>query len=250
VPASRRLLILGGTTEAGALAERIVGRYGSAVDVVTALAGRLPATAARAGRLRVGGFGGADGLAGYLKRKSVDLVIDATHPFAARISRHAAAACEQTGIARLMLVRPPWRPRPGDAWVEADDAAAAAEVVAGVARRAFLTTGPGSLDAFAGIRNVHFLVRVFAPLAEPLPLTDAGMLVARPPFTVEREQALLLEHRIDTLVTKNSGGPTESKLTAARATGTKVVMIARPPLPEGARVETVEDALDWIARAS
>jgi precorrin-6A/cobalt-precorrin-6A reductase len=174
-------------------------------------------------------------------------VVDATHPFAAVISANAEAACRAFGTPRLMLIRPPWQPEPGDRWREVADTAEAAATIAAIARRAFLTTGPGELDAFAGIAHVWFLVRLFMQPAAPLALINHETVVARPPFTVAGERALLQAHGIDTLVTKQSGGPTEAKLGAAREVGCQVVVIRRPPPPPGRSVETVAEALEWVS---
>lgn len=248
--ARRRLLILGGTAEAAALARALAARFGDRLDVVTSLAGRLATRPDLPGRLRVGGFGGAAGLAVYLRAEAIDLLIDATHPFAAAISGHAAEACAVAEVPRLMLVRPPWRPAGGDRWIEAADAADAARRLPGLGRSAFLSTGLGEMPAFAGLDGIRFLVRLFAPAAGPVPLTDSEVIIDRPPFSVEGETALLSDHRIEVLVTKNSGGgATEAKLTAARALGLPVLIIARPPLPDGERVASVEQALNWSEAA-
>lgn len=232
------------------MARALAARSGEGLDIVTSLAGRLATRPDLPGRLRVGGFGGAAGLATYLRAEAIDLLIDATHPFAAVISRHAAEACALAEVPRLMLVRPPWRPTSGDRWIEAPDTREAARLLPGLGRSAFLSTGAGDVAAFADVAGVRFLVRLFAPPAEPLPLADAEVVVDRPPFSVEGETALLSDHRIDVLVTKNSGGgATEAKLTAARALGLPVLMIDRPPLPEGERVETVGQAMDWAEAA-
>lgn len=257
-PRRRRVLILGGTAEALALADVVHARHRDRLTVITSLAGRIAPGRDRRGELRIGGFGGADGLARYLRAEAITAVVDATHPFAARISGHAADACAAAGVPRLMLVRPEWRPEPdtewpgrdwpGGDWIKATDFADAAAIVARTARRAWLTTGPGALDHFAGIAGVWFLVRLFQAPEAPLPLAGAAVIVARPPFTVDDERRVLSGHGIDTLVTKNAGGPLAAKLEAARAEGVRVVMIARPPAPAGERVETVDDALAWIAR--
>lgn len=243
----RRLLILGGTAEAAALAREAGRRFADRLEVTTSLAGRLTPSRALAGRVRVGGFGGAGGLIDYLRSAGIDLLIDATHPFAEAISRHAAIACEETATRRLVLVRPPWRRGPGDRWEEVGDAREAAALLARIGRRVFLTTGPGSVDAFAGLGGIWFLVRLFAPPPAPLSLTEHRVLVARPPFEVASETALFERHRIDTLVSKQSGGPTDAKLAAARHVGARVVLIRRPPPPPGEIVETVDAALQWLA---
>ncbi len=244
----RRLLILGGTSEALALADEADRRFGERIEVISSLAGRIEPGRDRRGGLRIGGFGGADGLARYLHEEAINLVVDATHPFADRISVHAAEASAATDIPRLILVRPQWRPQDGEHWLDAESFTAAAEMVSRTARRAWLTTGPGGISAFGWVSSVWFLVRLFQRPDAVLPLRNYEVVVSRPPFPVADERALLVRHRIDTLVTKNSGGPLAGKLEAARAEGVRVVMIARPPAPSGERVETVHAALVWLAR--
>jgi precorrin-6A/cobalt-precorrin-6A reductase len=244
---AKKVLILGGTAEAARLARRAVDAFGTRATIITSLAGRTRTRADLPGRVRVGGFGGAEGLADYLEADAIDVVIDATHPFAAAISGHAAVACARTGVPRLALVRPPWRLDPGTAWREVDDLKAAATALAGAAKRAFLTTGRGGLEAFAAVPDAWFLVRLMEAPERPLPLPDHQVIVQRPPFTVDSEKTLMREHRIDTLVAKNSGGITEAKITAARDLGVRVVLIRRPPPPPGDAVETVDAALAWLA---
>jgi precorrin-6A/cobalt-precorrin-6A reductase len=239
-------LILGGTTEACALAHAVIETFGAAIDVVTSLAGRIAPRHQIPGRLRVGGFGGVPGLVRYLEEERIDAVIDATHPFAAAISANACAACTLAGIPRLALVRPPWQPAPGDRWRETGSMAEAAALLRGRARRAFLTTGPGGIAAFSAVGAVWFLVRVFTPPPAPLDLSRHAVIVARPPFTVASELALFRRHRIDTLVTKQSGGPIEAKLAAAREAGAEVIMVRRPPPPPGEVVVSVPQALGWL----
>jgi precorrin-6A/cobalt-precorrin-6A reductase len=248
--AKQRLLILGGTAEAAELARSTVAAFGDRLDMTTSLAGRLPSRPNLPGHIRVGGFGGAAGLVDYLRAERVDLLVDATHPFAAIISDNAAEACARIGVPRLMLVRPEWRPGPDDRWLEVASLGEAAALLPGIARRVFLTTGPGGIEAFAG-SDCWFLVRLFAPSSTPLSLREHEIIVARPPFTREGERALMRRHRIDTLVTKNSGGPTEAKLAAARNLGLPVVIIRRPPPPDGYAGETsgnIDDAVAWIGR--
>lgn len=242
-----RLLILGGTTEAARLAAAVHERWPSdRLAVITSHAGRIAPLQPPPGALRVGGFGGVGGLAAYLRDEAIDALIDATHPFAAVISLNAAEACRQSTIARLMLIRPAWQPDPSDRWTEVADMAAAAAALRQESRRVFLTTGPGSLSAFSGFTDLWFLVRLFQPPATPLPIAHHAVVVARPPFTVASETELMRQHRIDTLVSKNSGGPTEAKLAAARAARIRVVMVARPAAPVGERVATVAEAIDWL----
>jgi precorrin-6A/cobalt-precorrin-6A reductase len=244
---AERLLILGGTAEAAALARAAHAAFAPDVEFITSLAGRTASPPRLPGRVRVGGFGGAEGVAAYLRAERIALVIDATHPFAATISAHAAAACAATGTPRLLLLRPPWQARPGDKWHEVADMAEAARLVAATARRAFLTVGPGGLSAFAGLGHVFFLVRLSQPPIDPPRLASHKLIVARPPFAIEAERALFAGESIDTLVSKQSGGPTEAKLAAAREVGASVVMIRRPEKPAGDRVATVPDAIAWLA---
>lgn len=237
-----RILILGGTAEAAALARALAGR-----DVITALAGRTAARPDVPGRVRVGGFGGADGLAAFLRDEGITAVIDATHPFAARISDHAARACTLTGRPRLRLARPEWPRQPGDRWIAADSMADAAARLPGLGRRAFLTVGIQEVAAFAGLTGLWFLVRLIA--AQPLPLADYTVVTGRGPFGEAAELALLRAHAIDVLVTKASGGPaTHGKIAAARALGLPVLMVRRPPPPPGAAVGTVAEAVAWLDR--
>ncbi len=246
---AKKVLILGGTAEAARLARRAMDAFGDRAQIITSLAGRTRTRADLPGRVRVGGFGGAQGLADYLKAEAIDAVIDATHPFAAAISAHAAAACGEAGVPRLVLVRAPWRPKPGHAWTDVDDVNAAADALVGVAKRAFLTTGRGGLEPFAIVPDVWFLVRLMEAPEKPLPLPNHRIIVQRPPFTLDSERALLAEHRIDTLVAKNSGGITEAKIDAALAMGVRVVLIRRPPPPPGETVETVDAALAWVGKS-
>lgn len=242
-----RLLLLGGTREAADLAAAAAAD--PRLEVISSLAGRTRRPAPIAGAVRVGGFGGADGLARYLAAEKVDLLVDATHPFAATMSRHAAAAAATAGVPRLTVVRPPWQAAPGDNWIAVVDAAAAAAALVGHAHRAFLTVGRREIPAFAELPEIWFLVRLIDPPERPLALARHQVVIGRPPFAEADEIALLRHHRIDTLVAKNSGGEwTHGKITAARRLGLPVVMLDRPPPPSGATVTGVADALAWIDR--
>jgi precorrin-6A/cobalt-precorrin-6A reductase len=244
----RNLLILGGTGEAAALARGALARFGDRMRVTTALAGRTRHPGPIAGEARIGGFGGAAGLASYVVDLEIDRLIDATHPFAAAISRAARLAAEEAGVPRLMLLRPPWRRDPLDRWIEVDSVAAAARLVARVGRRAWLTVGAGGLDAFTASDGVHFVVRLIDRPRRELPLPRYELVLGRGPFSVAGERQLLTRHRIDVLVCKASGGAaTEAKLIAARELGLPVIMVRRPPAEPGDAVETVEAALDWLA---
>lgn len=243
-----RLLILGGTAEAVALARGVAERFGNRLEMTTALAGRTEQPGPLPGNLRIGGFGGAAGLAAYLAEAAVDLLIDATHPFADSIARHARLAAEQAGVPRLVLERPPWRRHPLDRWIEVEDFSGAAAAVARVGRRCFLTVGASELGAFAGLSRVHFVVRLIDPPKQALPFASCEVVLGRGPFTLAGEHELLRRHGIDVLAAKASGGAaTEAKVIAARELGLPVVMLRRPKPEPGRRVGTVEAALAWIA---
>ena len=243
------LLILGGTGEAAGLAEAALGRFGDAMSITTALAGRTRHPGPIAGEVRIGGFGGPEGLAEYLLERQVDRLIDATHPFAAEISRTARLGAGWAGVPRLVLLRPPWRPHPLDRWIEVDSIEAAALLVGRVGRRAWLTVGAGSLAAFASVSGVDFVVRLIDQPRERLPLESHAVVLGRGPFSLAGERQLLRHHAIDVLVCKASGGAaTEAKLIAARELGLPVIMVRRPPREPGPTVATIEAALDWLAR--
>jgi precorrin-6A/cobalt-precorrin-6A reductase len=240
-----RVLILGGTAEASGLAHALAGD--TRIAAITSLAGRTRAPAALPGEVRVGGFGGPEALAEYLRSEKIDLAVDATHPFAARISRNAAQACEAAGVPRLLLARPPWTAQAGDNWIPAADAAAAAGALPGLGDRVFLAIGRQELAAFAGLTDHWFLVRLVEQPEAPPPLTDYRLVLGRGPFAVEAERDLLREHKIEAVVSKNSGGTGASaKIAAARELGLPVVMIERPPAPESETAESIEAALAWI----
>ena len=240
---SSHVLILGGTAEARELAARLGSRAG--VRVTTSLAGRVSRPGPVDGDVRVGGFGGAEGLAAWLRAHRVDAMVDATHPFAARITANAARAAALTAVPIVVLRRPGWRAGRGDRWHAAASLAEAADLLPRLGRRVFLTTGRLEIEAFAHLADLHFVVRSVEPPEPPMP-PDTRTLTARGPFTVEGETALLRAHRIDVLVTKDSGGAaTAAKLTAARELGLPVVVVRRPPLPEG--VTAVPDVTGALA---
>ena len=242
------VLILGGTGEARELAA-LLASPGDLV-VVSSLAGRVRNPALPAGEVRIGGFGGIDGLAGWLRDQRVRAVVDATHPFAQTISANAAAACARTGTPLLALVREPWAPGPGDRWHEAESLDAAAQALSALGRRVFLTTGRQGLAAFAAVPDLWFLIRCVDPPDGPLPAARE-VILARGPYDAAAELELMRRHRIDVLVTKNSGGPlTEGKLAAARQLSLPVVMVRRPPRPGGARCASVTQAADWVRQAA
>ena len=223
-------------------------------DVVTSLAGRTRRPAAIPGRVRAGGFGGVEGLSAWLEAEGVNIVVDATHPYAATISRHARLACGALDVPRIQLWRPAWSPVEGDDWTAVGSMEAAADAIAGSPVSAtgcvFLTIGARDLQAFGLLRTIRFLVRLVDAPPAPLPLANSDLLLDRGPFTVENERALFHEHGVELLVSKNSGGAaTYSKLAAAREHGVPVVMVNRPDPEPGRRVETAEEVLRWLATA-
>jgi precorrin-6A/cobalt-precorrin-6A reductase len=238
-----QVLVLGGTGEARRLAEGLVA---AGVPVLSSLAGRVAEPVLPEGPVRVGGFGGAEGLAAWLVEHRPAAVVDATHPFAAQITDNAVRAAAATGTPLLRLQRPGWTPGPGDTWRFVDSSTEAAQAVAGY-RSVFLTTGRQGVRAFADLPG-RVLVRSVDPPDEPLP-AGATLLLARGPFSVADELALMREHAVDVVVTKDSGGHlTEAKLTAARELGIPVVLVRRPPLPVGVvTVATVAQAMTWLS---
>ena len=240
------LLVLGGTSEGYELTRALHGIAG--FRIVTSLAGRTRRPRLPAGDVRIGGFGGAGGLAAFLRERRIAAVINATHPFAATMGWNAAAACQELGVPLLRLERPAWRPGPGDRWLEFGEWAEAAQLIAAKARRVLLAIGRQELDAFAALEDVWFLIRsVEAPDPMP-PFRQAELLLARGPFDLAGERALLVERRIDTIVCKNSGGAaTEAKLIAARELGLRVAMKRRPTGPEVPTVSSVPEALGWLS---
>ncbi len=240
-----KLLILGGTTEASALAVRLAER--SDIAVILSLAGRTSQPKSAPVPARVGGFGGVDGLKAWIAAQNIDAVIDATHPFAAVISGSAAAACGALCRPLLALRRPPWEAGAGDRWIEAGTMDAAVAALGETPRRVFLTVGRLELSAFAAAPWHHYVVRTIEPIGEALPTPDVTAIRDRGPFDESRERALMEAQRIEVLVTKNSGGmATQGKLAAARTLGLPVVMVARPAKPAVASFESVDAALAWI----
>jgi precorrin-6A/cobalt-precorrin-6A reductase len=239
------VLILGGTGEARALAAALAAERNW--RVVSSLAGRVSSPALPVGEVRVGGFGGPAALADWLRTERIAAVVDATHPFAARISASAAQAAPAAGVPLLLLRRPGWTEGPGDRWRRVPDMPAAAAALRDAETGpVFLTTGRGGLAVFADLPH-RFVIRTVDPPEPPLP-ADAVVLLARGPYTVEGERGLMAEHGVRTLVTKDSGGEmTAAKLVAARELGVAVVMVDRPPPPPGVRtVATPAEALAWL----
>ena len=243
----RKILILGGTAEAAALAAELLAHAGGRIDLVSSFAGRVEGLRPPPGKVRIGGFGGVEGLAAYIRDEAIDLLVDATHPFADRMSRNAREAAERTGIPRLLYWRPSWPRHPLDRWIEVDGIDAAAHALRHLGHRVWLTVGGTELSAFAQLKDRWFLVRVIDAARTPPPLAACTVIEGRGPFSLENERALIRHHRIEVVVSKASGGPaTYAKIEAAREADLPVVMVRRP-LPEpGDQVETVTDAVTWV----
>jgi len=240
-----RILILGGTSEAMELAAHLSGNR--EFGVISSLAGRTAQPRLPAGEVRIGSFGGVQGLIDFLSANAIDLVVDASHPFAARISSNAAKACQLSNVTLLVLERPQWSPVAGDRWYEVQDMGSAASLSAELGRRLFLTVGRQDLAQFAAFPRVWFLIRSIEMPDPPLPLQHE-ILLRRGPFDPREEMTLLQEHRIDVLVSKNSGGSaTYSKIVAARELGIPVVLVKRPLQPVACCVSSTSDVLAWIS---
>lgn len=197
--------------------------------------------------MRVGGFGGAEGLAAYLKAERVDAMIDATHPYAAIIAANAAKAAVSAGVKLLALRRAPWMPVAGDRWTPADTLGEAIEKMGSEPRRVFLALGRKDLAAFETAPQHDYLIRSVDPFDPPLKLPRAQYIESRGPFTEANDRALMERHRTEIVVAKNSGGDaTYGKIAVARGLGLDVVMLRRPSLPQVASVESVDDAVRWI----
>jgi precorrin-6A/cobalt-precorrin-6A reductase len=239
---TKRVLVLGGTGEARDLAARLADQ--ADIEVISSLAGRTSDPVRPAGRTRVGGFGGADGLAAWLAAEAIGAVVDATHPFATAMSAAAVAATERLNVPLLVLRRPGWTAGPGDDWRRVPSLAAAAADLPG--QRVFLTVGRTEVSVFAADGQRWFLIRSVAAPASPLP-PRAQVVTGRGPFEVAGETALMRRHAVDVLVTKDSGGAlTSAKLTAARRLGLPVVMVDQPPAPDAPTVATATEAITWL----
>lgn len=242
-----RLLILGGSTEASALARALTedARFAP----ILSLAGRTEAPVLPPILVRIGGFGGVAGLAAWLRDHRIAALINATHPFAARMSANAAAAAAETGVALLRVLRPAWVAQPGDDWRIVPDMAAAAQALGNAPRRVLLTIGRQDLAPFAAAPQHDYVIRSVDPPPPAVLPPRATVISARGPFAEADEQALLRTHTIEMLVTKNAGGSaTEGKLAAARRLAIPVVMVARPEAARGETVPDVAAALAWLDR--
>lgn len=238
-----RALILGGIADASLLAAEIA-RAG--IDAVYSYGGRTRAPADQPLPTRIGGFGGVGGLADYIRREGITHVIDATHPFAAEMSRNAVEACAQTGTPLVALERAPWTRVPGDNWIEVSDVAAAAAAPPEAPARVFLGIGRQHIAPFAARPQHAYTLRFVDPPEAPLPFA-ADVIVSRGPFTLDGELEMLRSRDIAWIVARNSGGDgSRAKIDAARILGLPVIMISRPNRPERLRVETVTEVMQWL----
>lgn len=244
----KKVLILGGTGEATQLAASSATI--PQIEIISSLAGRTTNPISPIGNVRIGGFGGQTGLTDYIKQMNIDILIDATHPFAAQISFNAAIATESTNIPRLMLIRPTWEKLPEDRWIEVDSVESAATTLKTQAKRVFLTVGKQQLPAFAQLKGIWFIMRLIElPPTSTALLPPGEFICDRGPFSLPNEREILQKYNIDTIVSKNSGGDaTIAKIIAARELGIPVVMVNRPPTPPGERVSNVNEAFIWLQK--
>jgi precorrin-6A/cobalt-precorrin-6A reductase len=246
--AASKILILGGTTEARKLAEALAPRKD--LDVTVSLAGRTQEPRPLPVKTRHGGFGGVDGLAAYLKAEDIALLVDATHPFAQRMTPNAKAAAELTSTPLVCLSRPGWVPESGDDWRMAKSIEDAVEKLGAAPRRVFLAIGRQEAHVFSQAPQHFYLARSVDPIDPPIAAPDCRYILAKGPFTLEDELGLFTEHAIDMVVSKNSGGAaTYAKIEAARRLGLAVVMVERKRVDGAACVDTVESALAFIDHA-
>jgi precorrin-6A/cobalt-precorrin-6A reductase len=243
-----RILILGGTTEASALASLVADK--PEFSPLLSLAGRTSDPRPLPIPTRISGFGGVEGLAQYLLDEGIEAVVDATHPFAAVMSRHAAGACARAGVPLLALRRSPWEPQAGDRWIGVSSMSEAVAALGVSPRWVFLTVGRLELSPFAAAPQHTYLVRTIEPIGDALPAPNVIAMRDRPPFHEEAERALMSREAVEVLVTKNSGAAaTYPKIAAARALGLPVIVVARPPKPAGVEeVATAEEAFSWLIR--
>ncbi|MCS6959360.1 MAG: cobalt-precorrin-6A reductase [Pseudanabaenaceae cyanobacterium SKYGB_i_bin29] len=237
-----KLLVLGGTGDAVKFVHQFVSLCPQ-VEVITSLAGRTAQPQNLQGTVRIGGFGGVLGLVDYLRQEKIDFVVDLTHPCAGQIKHHAFLACRLAQVPYLLFCRPPWLPTPADRWISVDRLEAVPAALPPTAQRVFITTGRQNLTPFLHLPHLWFLIRSVDPPTLEIP--NSEVILDRGPFTLERELALLQEYRIDTIVTKNSGGDaTYAKILAARQLHLPVVMVQRPPLPPAPVVSSLAAVLD------
>lgn len=241
------LLILGGTTEAKALAQAVAE---AEIPAIFSLAGRVARPLDQPVPMRMGGFGGVEGLCDFLRREAITHVVDATHPFAAQMSRNAVEACARVGVPLIALSRAPWHAVDGDQWQWVPDMGGAVAALAGPRRVVMLAVGRMHLAEFAPNPQHRYLLRLVDPPEAPLPLPDCHVIVARGPFSEAADRALMQEHGVEIVVSKNAGGRgAEAKIAAARELGLPVIMIDRPAIPARREASDVAEVLDWIAHS-
>ncbi|WP_421701741.1 cobalt-precorrin-6A reductase [Aliiroseovarius sp.] len=239
-----KILVLGGTSEASALARALADRGDEALF---SYAGRTLSPVAQPLPTRVGGFGGVDGLSAFLKAEGITGVVDATHPFAAQMSRNAVAACAQAGVPLAGFERAPWQAAEGDNWRAVPDLEGAVAALPDVPARVFLAIGKQNLGVFAVKPQHHYLLRLVDPPEGALALPNARAVIARGPFDVAGDTALLKDHRVDLIVAKNAGGTgARAKLDAARVLGLPVVLIDRPRVPARTVLSRMDEVLHWL----
>ena len=239
-----RVLLLGGTTEAGQIARALAA---ATIDAVYSYAGRTATPVAQPLPVRTGGFGGIDGLTQYLTHERITHVIDATHPFAAGMSRNAVAACDRAGVPLIACERAPWIAGPGDDWRGVPDFAAAVAALPAEPARVFLAIGRQTVDAFAAKPQHFYLLRLVDRPETPLPLPKSVVVIGRGPFKMAGDLMLLTTHRITHVVAKNAGGDgARAKLEAARALHLPVILIDRPPLPARPVACSVDAVMRWL----
>ena len=239
----KKILILGGIGDAVKLAAKLATV--PEIEVISSLAGRTRKPAALVGQVRIGGFGGATGLANYLQENSIDILIDATHPCAGQITINGAIASQLANIPHLMLVRPEWEKVTGDNWIEVESVEAAAQAIPELVKRVFITSGRQQLEPFLQRSHIWYLIRSIDP--PDVELLNSEVLLDRGPFNLEQERKLLQDYQIEAIVSKNSGGSaTYAKIVAARELGIPVVMVQRPARPEGEKVTGIKEAIAWL----
>lgn len=243
----KKVLILGGTGDAVKLAAKLATI--PEIEVISSLAGRTKKPSALVGQVRIGGFGGAEGLAHYLQENSIDVLIDATHPCAGQITINGAIATQSVNIPHLMLVRPQWEKTTGDNWIEVESVAAAARAIPESVNRVFITSGRQQLEPFLWRSQIQpeiwYLMRSIDPPEIELP--NSKVLLDRGPFSLEQERQLLRDYQIQAIVSKNSGGnATYAKITVARELEIPIIMVQRPAMPIGEKVTSIEEAIAWL----
>lgn len=247
-----RVLIIGGTSEGSQLARLLDGQRD--FSPILSLAGRTKDPKIPITKTRIGGFGGVEGLCDYLRRETIHCVVDASHPFAAQMSHNVAEATRQAEIPLLGLRRPAWQPQPGDSWTEVVDMPSAVTALqtlvrGGQAPRVFLAIGRLEIEEFQRVPEPYYLLRTIDPPQKEPAFANFHLIQDRPPFDLPSEKALLEMHRIDVVVTKNSGSDaTYAKVVAARELGLPMIVVMQPKPPTSEHVQTVEEAYAWLSQ--